>query len=164
MKKILLASVLLTSLMLIAIPTGYAGNPPPPLPPGEQYGNEVGPDIHGTATFVELPNGAGVNITFEGWCKGNHFNYNLQFPVDFFDCVSRKWLLGTCCPYPCGCNGLPQQLTFPFPAACYPPNPKGRLNFNEYPVVSKVLHFTDNCSGVKTAEIIGKWLTIVPTK
>jgi len=174
MKNLLLASVLLISLMLIAIPTGYTGNPPPPLPPGEQYGNLVGPDIHGTVTFVEISScndpstPSGVSITFDGWCKGKRnipVYYTFFFSLDFFSCVSPEWLLGTCSPVPCGCNGLPQQLTIPIPDDCSPPTPHGKIiGYNEYPVVTDVHNFYFDGYTVKTANIIAKWLTIVPTK
>ena len=174
MKKTVLLSISLIPLMLIVLPFGYAGNPPPPLPPGEQYGNLVGPDIHGTITFVQISScndpstPPGVSITFDGTCKDNTPVYNtFFFPVDFFSCVSPEWLLGTCGPdNPCGCNGLPQQLqlTIPIPDNCYPPNPKGKKTFNEYPVVTKVHNFYFDGSTVKTAEITAKWLTIVPAE
>lgn len=160
MKKIALVALFAIAFLVVP-PVGYAENPPPPLPPEEQYGNYVGPDITGTAIFEQTA--SGVTITFTGSCRDIQFNYSQPWPVDFFDCISPEWLLGTCSPFPCGCNGLPQQMSFPFPDDCYPQNPQGKKYFNRYPVVHQVINFTKN-GGVINSKILGKWLTIIPVK
>jgi hypothetical protein len=91
MKKILLASVLLTSLMLIAIPTGYTGNPPPP-PPDMKY---VGPNIGGHITITpSLCTEGYIMATFVGKCGETHFSIGPAELGGGFDFVTPDFLEG----------------------------------------------------------------------
>jgi hypothetical protein len=90
MKKILLVSVFLFSLMLIAAPIGFAGNPPPP---GTDQ-KFVGPAVVGTITIT--PGGIfdGISAIFSGHCRGIQFTLG---PRDFggsFDAVTPELLEG----------------------------------------------------------------------
>jgi hypothetical protein len=69
MKKILLLSILLFSLMLIVVPVGYAGNPGPP---GQGW-KFVGPAIEGTITFIPGCNVGEFIAIFSGHCLGIKF-------------------------------------------------------------------------------------------
>lgn len=68
MKKILLMSVLLFSLMLIVVPVGYAANPPPP-----SNMKFVGPAIEGTITIMPGCNPGEIIAIFSGHCLGMKF-------------------------------------------------------------------------------------------
>ena len=92
MKKTLLVSILLISLMLIAIPVGYAANPPPP-PPDMKY---VGPAIEGTIHIApSLCIEGWITATFVGECGKTHFSIG---PGDFgggsFDDITPESLEG----------------------------------------------------------------------
>jgi hypothetical protein len=90
MKKILLVSILLIPLMLIVVPIGYAGNPPPPGP-DEKF---VGPAIVGTIQIQPGGSLGGFTATFSGQCRGTDFSIG---PFDFgasFDSVTPEILEG----------------------------------------------------------------------
>ena len=160
MKKTLLVSILLIPLMLIVAQIGYAGNPLPPLLPGSEYGNCIGPDITGTL-IVQYAGSAGILVTFNGNCRNFPVNYSqVPFPIAF-DLITPQFLLGTCG----GCTGSsltcdgPQELPFEFPESCKPNN----KDTNLYPVVYKIIHFVDGPS-TKIIDIVGRWPIIICPK
>jgi hypothetical protein len=159
MKKTLLMSILLIPLMLIAAPIGYGGNPLPPLLPGSEYGNCIGPDVTGTIIVEKLEAG-GINVTFNGKCKkypvtGSILNWGIPF-----ESITPQSLLGTCgeCTAIVGCVG-PQELIIAVPPDCYPNN----KDVNEYPVVYKVIHFIES-ENTKIIDIVGRWPVIIRAK
>jgi hypothetical protein len=68
MKKILLLSILLFSLMLIVVPVGYAANPG--IPSDMKF---VGPAIEGTITFMPGCGEGEFIAIFSGHCLGMKF-------------------------------------------------------------------------------------------
>ena len=96
MKKIFLVIILLIPLMLIAIPVGNAGEPPPP---GFMIS---GPNIFGKLTLENQRDDAGdelgyITVTFRGFCKVEYVKKKLcyfQLPPGFlFASITQDMLL-----------------------------------------------------------------------
>jgi hypothetical protein len=91
MKRTLLVSILLISLMVIATPIGFSANPPIP-PTGYKFvGPAIEGDIHITPSLSTL---GWVTATFVGKCGKTKFSIG---PVDFggsFDTTTPDVLMG----------------------------------------------------------------------
>jgi len=89
MKKIFLVIILLIPLMLIAIPVGNAGEPPPP---GFMIS---GPNIFGKLTLENQRDDAGdelgyITVTFRGFCKVEYVKKKLCYSVTVFPVFSSN--------------------------------------------------------------------------
>jgi hypothetical protein len=139
MKKILLVSVFLFSLMLISVPIGFAGNPPTP---GTDQ-KFVGPAVVGTITITPGGSLNGVVATFFGHCSG------LQFIIpttDFggsFDDVTAEYLEG----WPLGSAGIQ------IPSDCAP----SKGGYESQAIIYNVTHFT-KIGNVITAHVVALFL------
>lgn len=110
MKKILLTSILLFSLMLIAIPVVDAANPPPEPPVDMKF---VGPAIVGTIQITPALIEGWITATFSGQCRGIQFTMG---PFDFgesFEAVKPEYIEGQRL-------GFVGQGTNPIPLDCAP--------------------------------------------
>jgi len=145
MKKILLMSVLLFSLMLIATPIGFAGNPPPPGP-DQKF---VGPAVVGTITITPgiTPGGSsdGIQALFSGHCSGIQFTIGPTWFGGSFDAVTPELLEGQILGYAGTENSVPLD--------CAP----SKGGYETQVIIYNVTHFT-KIGNVITAHVVALFL------
>jgi len=138
MKKILLVSVFLFSLMLIAAPIGFAGNPPPP---GTDQ-KFVGPAVVGTITITPGEFN-GIQALFSGHCSGIQFTIGPTWFGGGFDAVTPELLEGQIL----GSAGIQ------IPLDCAP----SKGGYETQVIIYNVTHFT-KIGNVITAHVVALFL------